>query len=469
MEQLNVYCSQCGASNQKEAQQCFACGHLLSEQEDIPDLIPTVGSVVQQRYRLLKRVGSGGFSVVYQAEDLQTRKRIALKTVSLRGLNASEKIEATDAFNREVSTLTRLTHRNLPQLHEHFSDAECWYIVMDYVEGETLENYLERHSSGGIPVGEALDCALVLCNVLEYLHSHEPPIIFRDLKPSNVMITSQGQLFLVDFGIARQFKPGKQKDTIPFGSPGYASPEQYGKAQTTPRSDIYSLGAILHQLLTGNDPSQSPFSFAPLSNLQHPVQARLHALIQQMTALNSGQRPDSIKVVEGKLQEISRLHYQHPGIYAPSYYQPSFYKTINTTTSTQGVLPGYAVGTVQQQQQQIYHGSARPFQPQPQRNNAALLSVIFGILSICIPPFFCSSYIYTFRVHATFTFLIFALMLLPSVVGIILGHRGRRFAVQRGLSMGTATTGLLLSYIFTTIYLVFGLCFLSSMMFFSVY
>ncbi|GER88790.1 hypothetical protein KDW_29520 [Dictyobacter vulcani] len=303
MEQLDVYCSHCGASNQKEDEQCFACGHLLAAlQEDLPEPLPVEGAILQKRYRLVKRVGAGGFSVVFQAEDLQTKQLLALKTVSLRGLTAAEKIEATDAFNREVTMLSKLTQRNLPRLHQHFADSECWYIVMDYVEGETLENYLARHPTTTLPLSEVLDLAQILCDVLAYLHAHEPAIIFRDLKPSNVMLTTQGQIFLIDFGIARQFKAGKQKDTIPFGSPGYAAPEQYGKAQTTPRSDIYSLGAILHQLLTGNDPSLSPFAFAPLPDLHHPVQAKLNALIQQMTALSSGQRP-------GSIQEIQNTYY----------------------------------------------------------------------------------------------------------------------------------------------------------------
>src|SRR5204862_8344321 len=105
--------------------------------------------------------------------------------------------------------------------------------------------------------------ALDLYDVLAYLHACKPPVIFRDLNPSNVILTKDGRLFLIDFGIARRFKMGQLKDTLPFGSPGYAAPEQYGRAQTTPRADIYSLGAILHQMLTGHDPSNSAFHFQP--------------------------------------------------------------------------------------------------------------------------------------------------------------------------------------------------------------
>src|SRR5437763_5963833 len=120
-----------------------------------------------------------------------------------------------------------------------------------------------------------MEIGLLLCSVLEYLHTRQPPVIFRDLKPANVMLTTSGRVDLIDFGIARHFKPGRAKDTMPFGSPGYAAPEQYGKAQTTPRTDIYSLGVILHQLLTGDDPSLTPFCFAPLQFEDQPALAGL--------------------------------------------------------------------------------------------------------------------------------------------------------------------------------------------------
>jgi serine/threonine protein kinase len=137
-------------------------------------------------------------------------------------------------------------------------------VLMDFIEGETLEEYLQKQPEGHLSVKETLGIGIQLCTVLAYLHNRQPPVIFRDLKPSNIMLTPEENLYLIDFGIARHFKPGQKKDTIALGSPGYAAPEQYGKGQTTPQSDIFSLGAILHHLLSGNDPSQSPFVFAPL-------------------------------------------------------------------------------------------------------------------------------------------------------------------------------------------------------------
>src|SRR5258708_20220721 len=132
---------------------------------------------------------------------------------------------------------------------------------MEFNEGETREEHLRKLKDRKLPVEKVLDIGVQLGNVLEYLHMRQPAIIFRDLKPTNVMLTVYGHVYLIDFGIALHFKPGQAKDTTALGSTGYAAPEQYGKAQTTPRADIYALGATLHQLLTGEDPADTPFQF----------------------------------------------------------------------------------------------------------------------------------------------------------------------------------------------------------------
>jgi serine/threonine protein kinase len=157
---------------------------------------------------------------------------------------------------------------------------------------------------------------------LEYLHAHHPPIVFRDLKPANIMRTPTGQLFLIDFGIARYFKPGQAKDTVALGSLGYAAPEQYGKAQTTPRADIYSLGAVLHQLLTTSDPSEAPFRFLPLrpkSPQGHPdpgslstsmvdvLVNKLEGLVSSMLEMDVNKRPKDVDSVKQELHVMKTL------------------------------------------------------------------------------------------------------------------------------------------------------------------
>jgi serine/threonine protein kinase len=251
----------------------------------------------QQRYHILKRIGEGGFGAVYQAEDTFDNDRIvAIKVIHLSGLTAQQTIEATDSFNREVDLLSTLNHPQLPRIYDHFTDADHWYMVMDFIKGETLDSRLEQRQQAGdglLAQDKVLDIARQLCDVLAYLHGHEPTIVFRDLKPGNIMLSPTDQIYLIDFGIARHFKPGKARDTIALGSPGYAAPEQYGKAQTSHLADIYSLGALLHFLLSGNDPADDPFNFAPLP----PEQGELGTLIMQMLSISPAQRPQSIAEV----------------------------------------------------------------------------------------------------------------------------------------------------------------------------
>src|SRR6266704_2200175 len=198
-------------------------------------------------------------------------------------MSPQEIIEATENFKREALLLAGLTHPNLPSIYDHFSEAGRWYLVMDFIEGETLEERLNKEPEGRLSVEEAQRIGIQLCTVLGYLHGRQPPIIFRDLKPANIMMTPDGHLYLIDFGIARHFKPGQAKDTIAFGSPGYAAPEQYGKAQTTARSDIYSLGANLHQLLTGIDLHKLHFNLLLFNNKAVPHLQLKHVLLAQFS------------------------------------------------------------------------------------------------------------------------------------------------------------------------------------------
>ncbi len=271
------YCPVCGAANAPGATTCVACSNTLAPAGSAP--INLAGQSISGaltaplpdlhllwgRYRLLGSVGQGGMGRVYKAEDTHLGNRlVAVKEMSAHGLSQAELADVTEGFRQEALLLAQLNHPNLPHIYEQFSVDDHWYLVMDFIEGETLEAYLARMPGKRLPVQEVLQLGIQLTNVLAYLHNRQPSIIFRDLKPSNIMLTPDGRLYLIDFGIARLFKPGQMKDTVPFGSSGYAAPEQYGKAQTTPQADIYSLGATLHQLLSGIDPSQNPFVFAPL-------------------------------------------------------------------------------------------------------------------------------------------------------------------------------------------------------------
>ncbi|HET8913714.1 MAG TPA: protein kinase [Ktedonobacteraceae bacterium] len=188
----------------------------------------------------------------------------------------------TDHFLREVLLLARLNHPAIPMLYDYFLEDGHWYLVMDYIPGKTLASYM--HKSGSLEPLEAINYALQLCDVLEYLHQLQPPVIFRDLKPSNIILTPEHRLVLIDFGIARYFKEGHVNDTIELGSPGYAPPEQYqGAGQTDWRSDLYSLGVILHEMLCGKRPPSIGNELEPLHQLNPHLSSALSALVMIAT------------------------------------------------------------------------------------------------------------------------------------------------------------------------------------------
>ncbi|HET9922023.1 MAG TPA: serine/threonine-protein kinase, partial [Ktedonobacteraceae bacterium] len=278
------------------------------------------GMLFQNRYSIISKIGVGGFGAVYKASDTrQDDSLVAIKEACLRELTAQQAMEVADVFQREADLLSELTHPSLPRMYEQIREPERLYLVMDFLAGETLEDYQLKSPDRRLVLSEVFDIGLQLCDVLEYLHMHQPPIIFRDLKPTNIMRTPEGKLYVIDFGIARFFKPGRPRDTIALGSPGYAAPEQYGRAQTTPRADIYSLGAILHQLLTGKDPSESPFRFAPLrrasthspgslnSSMVETMMDSLAILIDSMVELEQNKRPVSIAFVKQELHLLAKM------------------------------------------------------------------------------------------------------------------------------------------------------------------
>ncbi len=253
---------------------------------------------------------------VYQAKDtLFSHRLVAIKEMNQDGLSPRELAEATAAFEREALLLSDLTHPNLPRIHDHFSEHGRSYVVMDFIAGDTLEDYQDKVVQR-LPVEMVLEIGMQLCSVLDYLHTHQSPIIFRDIKPANIMRTADNHVYLIDFGIARHFKPGKAKDTIPLGSKGYAAPEQYGKAQTTPQSDIYGLGATLHELLTGDDPSLTLFQFKPVPAGKRgklPIASQLNALLKQMLEMEMSKRLASMAIVKQELQSLlaqQTAHYQ---------------------------------------------------------------------------------------------------------------------------------------------------------------
>jgi serine/threonine protein kinase len=237
-------------------------------------------SFLRERYLILRKIGQGGMAAVYQATDTaRPGSQWAIKEMSDAALSASDRGYAVQSFLQEGNLLRQLNHPNLPGVIDVFSEGGKYYLVMEYVPGQTLQSMLEERTQP-FTQAEVLLWALQLCDVLSYLHNQNPKIIFRDLKPSNIMLTPQGQIKLIDFGIVRFFKPGKTRDTMALGTPGYAAQEAI-VGQTDERSDLYSLCVTLHQLLTLNDPARTMFHHPPVCQLNPAVSSELSRILER--------------------------------------------------------------------------------------------------------------------------------------------------------------------------------------------
>lgn len=308
-----LFCDVCGAALTAQESPCPACGYVQTrkEQDNLPAQQPQKdelhpGSLLMGRYRIQKTIGEGGFGLVYKAWDQQTQSVVAIKQITLTSLTPRQMIDATTSYNREITILKKVRHTNLPKLYDHFTDPGHWYICMQYIEGRTLEEKLAKAPRKRLPVREVLFFGKELCSVLGYLHTQEPPIIFRDVKPANIICESRtNRLYLIDFGIARRYVEGQSKDTGPLGSPGYAAPEQYGKAQSTPRTDMYGLGATLQTLLTGKEPWEIQQDGIPADC---DIPSELQELINRLMDPDPDQRPAIMWSVGQSLRSLQK-HY----------------------------------------------------------------------------------------------------------------------------------------------------------------
>ena len=259
-------------------------------------------TIVGGRYRVVKPLGGGGMKLVYLAEDLRlAARRCALAEVVDNFTNPDAQRQAVDAFQREADMLARLNNEHIPRVFDRFSEQNRHYLVMEYIDGATLEEEMKQ-TGGRLAEPRTIDIALQILATLEYLHGLEPPVIYRDLKPSNVMMMANGQAKLIDFGIARHFQP--QQNATMIGTQGYAPPEQY-RGKVEQRSDLYALGATMHHALSGRDPAnEAPFSFPPLGTLCPEVEPALAALVDYSLAYDVERRVPSAAEFRRRLEEI---------------------------------------------------------------------------------------------------------------------------------------------------------------------
>ena len=253
-----------------------ADGGTVGEHQEHPH-----GTILAGRYELLQPIGQGGMSTVYLARDLHfphVERRCAIKALVSHNAHPRTRALQRAAFEREAALLATLRHPAIPQVFDFFTIDDVSYLVLEYVEGENLEHYVARLP--GLPSeAQLIDWALQLLDVLSYLHNQKPePIIFRDLKPSNIMRRPDGSLCLIDFGIARIFQPQHRGTMI--GTEGYAPPEQY-RGIVDPRADLYALGATLYHLATRIDPRDEP----PFSLVYRPPRQMNPNLSEQFEAV----------------------------------------------------------------------------------------------------------------------------------------------------------------------------------------
>ncbi|UCC50938.1 MAG: serine/threonine-protein kinase [Anaerolineaceae bacterium] len=264
------------------------------------------GSVLQERYHILGKLGAGGFSSVYKARDMRfpaVTKLCAVKEMVILTADPQLREQTILSFEREASMLAMLNHASIPDISDYFTEGDSSYLVLELVEGQNLQEWMDD-TTDLVDEPKALDWALQVCEALVHLHSQKPqPIIFRDLKPSNIMVDMENRIRLIDFGIAKLFEADQERGTM-IGTEGYTPPEQY-RGEATPAVDIYALGATLHHLLTRHDPRQeTPFTFSerPIREINPHVSRAFEAVVNRCLAYDPKERfPDAMALNEALL------------------------------------------------------------------------------------------------------------------------------------------------------------------------
>ena len=267
-------------------------------------MIP-VGTVIDTKYEILKKIGQGGMSIVYLAMDNRLNKQWAIKEIKKTSDKNSHIV--IQSFLIEANLLKTLDHPTLPRIVDIINDGSgVIYVVMDYIAGESLNKVVQRY--GAQPQEYVIDWAKQLCNVLAYLHSRSKPIIYRDMKPGNVMLTPEGSVKLIDFGIAREYKNENLEDTTSLGTRGYAAPEQFGgKGQTDARTDIYGLGVTIYYLVTNQNPCEPPYEIYPIRQINPNLSAGLERIIQKCTRLDPNERYQSCEELMYELEHYEEI------------------------------------------------------------------------------------------------------------------------------------------------------------------
>lgn len=290
-----------------------------------------IGEVIDGKYEILKEIGKGGMSVVYLAMDKHLNKQWAVKEIRKKGNGKNDEV-VINSLLAEANLMKKLDHPSLPRIVDIIDNGVTIYVIMDYIEGESLDKILNEY--GAQPEELVINWAKQLCDALSYLHSQKPPIIYRDMKPANVMLKPEGNIKIIDFGIAREYKEQNLADTTVLGTRGYAPPEQYS-GQTDARSDIFALGMTMHHLLTGIDPRKGD-SYAPVRQWNPELSEGIEIIINKCVE----------PVAENRYQNCEDLLYdlQHPELITKDYKKKQKIKLIAFILSTSLCLLFLLVG-----------------------------------------------------------------------------------------------------------------------------
>ena len=281
-----VKCLNCSGMNKENARFCRHCGAPIVEQASFSTRLQ-LGTVLDGRYKIIDYVAKGGMGAVYKAVDLTISGIWAVKEMLDYFDNEKEREYAINRFATEAQILYELDHESIPKFVDCFISENRYYLIMEFVEGIDLRKQLEdaqEIGKQGLEEWDVTNWSMQLCDVLHYLHSQDPPIIYRDLKPGNIIVSQENKVFLIDFGIARLFDP-RTKGTM-VGTQGYAPPEQY-RGQAEPRSDQYSLAACMHHLLTGKDPRNDvPFTFPLIRTIRQDLSEKMEKVLEKSLAMD---------------------------------------------------------------------------------------------------------------------------------------------------------------------------------------
>lgn len=310
--EAKVRCAVCGNTAPAGARFCPTCGSPIGVSRSRLDtgLLPAQ-HLLKNRYAIIRKLAQGGQSAVYLAHDTYTNNaERTIKEMSESQLEPDKRQQAINDFMREAQLLFSLNHPALARVYDFFMETTRYFLVMEYVPGHNLEDEMVQFRRTPLDWEDVTRWGMALADVLTYLHSQQPAIIYRDLKPANVMLLPDGGVKLIDFGIARRLHPARLADTMQLGTDGYAPLEQYSSRSET-RSDVYALGASLYHLLTGRVPEAAPMRIAghqltPIRGLNRNVPEPVERVITQALSLYAKDRFSTAQAMRDALEWARR-------------------------------------------------------------------------------------------------------------------------------------------------------------------